>query len=157
MASFGEKFGEQVLLKVFLSALSGVLVHVLVFIKGEWHMNTHPIFWLHLLILGLVGIEESLTAGNYLWSTFYIAIAYLTALTTSITTYRVFFHPLSSRGIPGPLLAKVSKFWHVSQCLTSKNHLLLTKLQKQYGDIVRTGMHTNPSHFSMTVLIVCRP
>ena len=59
------------------------------------------------------------------------------ALYTSIILFRLFFHPLSK--FPGPAFAKVTKFWHVSKVLDSKNYLLLEKLYQQYGDIVRTG------------------
>ena len=52
--------------------------------------------------------------------------------------YRVFFHRL--RNFPGPVLASVSKFWHVAHCLDSKNHILLERLHEEYGDFVRIGV-----------------
>ncbi|KAF2759886.1 cytochrome P450 monooxygenase-like protein [Pseudovirgaria hyperparasitica] len=59
------------------------------------------------------------------------------ALYSSIVVYRVFFHPL--RRYPGPILARITNFWHVYKCLDAKNHLLLEKLHEQYGPIVRVG------------------
>lgn len=66
-----------------------------------------------------------------------IAASFTLALFSSIAMYRVFFHRLQR--FPGPRIAAVSKFWHMSHCLSSKNHLLLEKLHRQYGDFVRTG------------------
>lgn len=54
-----------------------------------------------------------------------------------MTIYRLFFHPL--RRFPGPVLARVSKLWHVFHCINSRNYLLLDKLHLQYGEFVRTG------------------
>ena len=55
-----------------------------------------------------------------------------------MSIYRLFFHRL--REISGPVLAIVSKFWHVAHCLDSKDHILSEKLHQKYGDFVRTGM-----------------
>ncbi len=68
---------------------------------------------------------------------FFLFASYATALLTSMTTYRVFFHRL--RHSPGPPLAAVSKLYHVAQVLGSKQYLFLDKLREQYGHYVRTG------------------
>ena len=53
-------------------------------------------------------------------------------LISSIVVYRVSpFHPLAD--YPGPLLAKISKFYGVYMMATGKNHILLKKLHEKYG------------------------
>ncbi|KAL2058658.1 hypothetical protein ABVK25_001388 [Lepraria finkii] len=66
-----------------------------------------------------------------LWGT------YVLCLWASMSIYRLFFYRLCE--ISGPVLAIVSKFWHVAHCLDSKDHLLSEKLHQKYGDFVRTG------------------
>jgi tryprostatin B 6-hydroxylase len=51
--------------------------------------------------------------------------------------YRLFFHPLSA--VPGPILAKATKFWHSFKLSNLQNQEVLEALHKQYGDIVRVG------------------
>ncbi|KAF2825907.1 hypothetical protein CC86DRAFT_407152 [Ophiobolus disseminans] len=51
--------------------------------------------------------------------------------------YRLFVHPL--RAIPGPTLAKATKFWHSIKLSDPQNQKLLETLHEQYGDIVRIG------------------
>ena len=63
--------------------------------------------------------------------------SYALSLFASIVIYRTCFHRL--RSFPGPLLARVSKFWHVYHVRHSKNYELLHRLYAQYGPIVRTG------------------
>ena len=58
--------------------------------------------------------------------------AYVVPLFASIVTYHVFFfHRLYD--FPGPLLARVSKLWHVYHTRHSLNHQLMQRLFLQYG------------------------
>ena len=67
-------------------------------------------------------------------------VAYWTALTLSIVFYRVGpLHPLYQ--YPGPLPAKISKWWHVWHVRKGKQHLYLKQLHEKYGDIVRIGAY----------------
>ncbi|KAJ5936120.1 benzoate 4-monooxygenase cytochrome P450 [Penicillium verhagenii] len=66
-----------------------------------------------------------------------LAPAYLVALFSSITTYRLFFHRLNS--FPGPIWARISKIGHVWKARKSQNHLFLKEMREKYGDFVRTG------------------
>ena len=57
---------------------------------------------------------------------------------TSMVTYRLSpFHPLSD--IPGPRLAKITKFWGAHLTWTGRQHLHLKALHDKYGPFVRTG------------------
>ena len=65
------------------------------------------------------------------------AISLLT-LTCSTIFYRLSpFHPLYQH--PGPLLAKVTKFWGVYHAYTGKQHENLLHLHRKHGSIVRIG------------------
>ncbi|KAH8106578.1 high nitrogen upregulated cytochrome P450 monooxygenase 2 [Phellopilus nigrolimitatus] len=65
------------------------------------------------------------------------ALFYL-ALATSIVVYRLSpWHPLAQ--YPGPLLAKVSKFWAAWMMAKGKNHVYHKQLHDRYGPYVRAG------------------
>ena len=120
---------------------AGVLIHNLTFIHGEWHLHAIKVLKLHALAYTvLILLEVTYNNGSWLAAT---AVSsqlfgmYTLCLLGSISIYRVFFHRL--RSFPGPILASVSKFWHVAHCLDSKGHLLLERLHQQYGDFVRIG------------------
>ena len=70
-----------------------------------------------------------------------LALGFLTffvTLLSSITLYRICpFHPLAH--YPGPLLTKVSKFWHLWNSQNGKQYLYIQALHNEYGDIVRIG------------------
>ena len=60
------------------------------------------------------------------------------ALALSIVIYRISpFHPLYR--YPGPLPAKITKWWHVWQVYKGKQHLYIQRMHDTYGDIVRLG------------------
>lgn len=124
-----------------LSASLGVLSHLCIFIRGEHHLRSPFLFRLYLTLSGLLFLSHTLIHPSDITSafksSFFLTASYATALFTSITAYRVFFHRL--RHFPGPLLAAVSKLYHVSQVLDAKQYLFLDKLREQYGDYVRTG------------------
>jgi hypothetical protein len=67
---------------------------------------------------------------------------YWISLFTSITIYRLSsFHALAN--VPGPPLAKVSRFWAVYHVWTGRQHLLSHELFEKYqSNVVRTG----PNH-----------
>ena len=59
-------------------------------------------------------------------------------LLSSIALYRVSpLHPLAR--YPGPVLAKMSKLYHVWRIWPGKQHLYIQGLHDRYGDIVRIG------------------
>lgn len=91
---------------------------------------------------------QGLSLASALAASGEICSTYLSCLFASMVIYRTVFHRL--RHFPGPALAKVSKLWHVARCLDSKNHLLLERLHREYGDFVRTGARP-PKHSRSTI------
>ena len=126
--------------KPILASSLGLLAHQLLFIRGEWHLTAPTVLSVHVVLaLLLIGTEIRFD-GNVKSSNVYgldSIICYLISLFTSIAVYRIYFHRL--RHFPGPRFAAVSKLWHVWQCRDSRNHLLLERLSKEYGNFVRTG------------------
>jgi hypothetical protein len=63
---------------------------------------------------------------------------YMLSLASSITLYRLSpFHPLAK--YPGPVLARVSRFWAVREVARGHQHRVSHELFERYGDVVRTG------------------
>ncbi|KAJ5902906.1 hypothetical protein N7495_003434 [Penicillium taxi] len=81
----------------------------------------------------------SIRSSDLLSSATFISLANLSffaPLFTSISIYRLFFHPL--RSFPGPSLARLTSWWGVSKIARGANkYELHHELHKQYGDIVR--------------------
>ncbi|KIK67013.1 hypothetical protein GYMLUDRAFT_156769, partial [Collybiopsis luxurians FD-317 M1] len=96
------------------------------------------------VVASLVGlILQPLLLSLYAHSTsatsiLYAYISFFTVLPLSIVLYRLSpFHPLAK--IPGPWVAKVSKFWLVYIRLTGRHHLVYKELHDKYGPFVRIG------------------
>ena len=68
-------------------------------------------------------------------------LTFFSTLFSSVILYRISpLHPLAR--YPGPVLAKVSKFWHIWNSWDGKQHLYIQALHNKYGDIVRIGKLT---------------
>ncbi|KAF4967126.1 hypothetical protein FSARC_5287 [Fusarium sarcochroum] len=78
----------------------------------------------------LVGIVFSL---HFLFSCSSVAVAIFILWT--VTSY--FTSPL--RKYPGPFLARFTRLWYMYQVYTGNSHLVLERLHKKYGPIVRIG------------------
>ncbi|OCL13438.1 cytochrome P450 [Glonium stellatum] len=128
-------------LQLYGAAVLGLLSHLCVFIRGEWHMQAPTILILYSILSLLIFLAEirygASDVVSSLSKTLLLASSYSTALFTSMVIYRKYFHRL--RHFPGPWLAGATKFWHVYQCRDGRNHLLLERLRQQYGPIIRTG------------------
>ncbi|KAJ5936752.1 benzoate 4-monooxygenase cytochrome P450 [Penicillium verhagenii] len=112
-----------------LGALLGLAMHHIFFRHGEWHKLAPDILLAHLV--SFIALEILVNGGRW------IILAYLAALFSSITIYRLFFHRLNS--FPGPVWARMSKIGHVWKVRKSQNHLFLKEMREKYGDFVRTG------------------
>ncbi|KAJ9260547.1 hypothetical protein DTO212C5_8476 [Paecilomyces variotii] len=121
-----------------LAAALGVLAHQVVFIHGEWHLRAPAVVIVHLLIgIFIYTTEISKDEQNGLLSATVLVCLYLASLLSSISIYRLFFHPL--RHFPGPRLVALTKLWHVWKCRDSRGHHVLDEWHKKYGTFVRTG------------------
>ena len=126
---------------VAIAILAGLISHWSIFAVGEWHLQATRLLT-GLILLYVASVVLAIELGGLFLRESILRISlifglYLFSLWGSIITYRSFFHPL--RVFPGPVGARISKLWHVVQCCESRNHLLLEKLQDQYGDFIRTG------------------
>jgi hypothetical protein len=108
---------------------------------------------LHLSVLNRFEFDHLPFAIIALSSTVYAALIYFlhldaaTVLTLSfwgalclwVAVYRICFHPL--RNYPGPFFARLWKWWSVKQVWDTglRFHRTQQRLQKRYGDYVRTG------------------
>ncbi|KAI7776264.1 Cytochrome P450 [Diaporthe eres] len=121
--------------------LLGILVHLGLFIRGEWHLQAPIIVVNHFLaILVLFFFKHQQESSGIKQCLPVVGIdtaAYLSGLLGSISIYRLFFHRL--RAFPGPRLAALTKLWHVWKCRGSQGHHVLEDWHKKYGSIVRTG------------------
>ena len=130
--------------KLCIAAAAGILSHTLIFIRNEHHIRAPEIFRVFLLLALLLFIGEA-----RIWSlnnsvqaaraSALLVFSYSASLFTSIIIYRLFFHQL--RKFPGPIGARITKFWHVGKLLRQPNFKVLDNLHQQYGDFVRTGKH----------------
>jgi formate hydrogenlyase subunit 4 len=72
------------------------------------------------LVITLLSRPHS--TGQLLWMLIKNTVLYLLALSASITAYRLSpFHPLAR--YPGPLFARLSRFWALKVKSTGKQHL----------------------------------
>jgi hypothetical protein len=132
-----------------LGAIAGLAMHHGFYIHGEWHVQAPAIVVGHSLAFAAlyIGSVSSSFAGGTLTleSKFvfrypgFAILGYLVALFTSITVYRLFFNRLARAGFAGPVGARITKLWHMWACRGSKNHLVLDRLHRKYGNFVRTG------------------
>lgn len=129
----------------FLGIVSGALIHHTTYIHGEWHIQAPNIIRTHTAISFCLALGTSFTQSTCFEAIFRTATSmfwgYLLGVIISITVYRVFFHPLTRTGFPGPWYAPISKIWHVWAARSGQNHLVLAALHQKYGDFVRTGMY----------------
>lgn len=122
------------------AGLLGVLSHVCIFIRGEWHMQGARLVKLYSFLATAIFVASQQLQGSIvqgLSTTGLVTSAYAVGLFTSIVIYRKFFHRL--RHFPGPWFAGVTKLWHLAHCQGGQNYLYLERLHQQYGSFVRTG------------------
>ncbi|RYP42639.1 hypothetical protein DL767_000008 [Monosporascus sp. MG133] len=123
-----------------VAGILGILSHITIFIRGEWHIQAPTLVKIYFFLALLIFYATHRAVGDVsttLDITGRIVSTYVISLFTSIVIYRRYFHRL--RHFPGPWVAGITKLWHVWQCRTGKNHLVLEKLQKKYGRVIRTG------------------
>lgn len=116
-----------------LLPLTAIIIHETVLRRVEIDHLTLPILAVNSIAYSIstffLGLLPSTTFFLIFWFSLWIYIG----------LYRLFFHPL--RDFPGPLGARLSKFFTVKDVVETKWHWhrVQQRLHKQYGDYVRTG------------------
>ncbi|KAF7315569.1 hypothetical protein MIND_00072200 [Mycena indigotica] len=116
------------------AVLLGLANHV--YFKRYEPTNAHtPLFFLIAQPLGLTYlVSGSLSVSNILLAT----ATFIGTLSTSIVAYRLSpWHPLAH--IPGPMLAKVSKWWGVKLAISGNRARFMKEQHDRYGDVIRMG------------------
>ncbi|KAF2632016.1 hypothetical protein BU25DRAFT_406535 [Macroventuria anomochaeta] len=118
---------------LILVSLAAITLHETVLRRVEIDHLTLPILavssTVYLVLACYAGFLQATTLFLTFWSTLWIYIG----------LYRTLFHPL--RRYPGPLGARLSKYYTVKKVIATRWHWhrVQQDLQKQYGDYVRTG------------------
>lgn len=104
----------------------------------RWELTYIPAVTFLLLLLPL-SLSTLLIPHYGLFLASLVALAtYHSVLLTSISLYRISpWHPLAN--YPGPLPAKLSKWWIVWKERHGKQYLYIQELHNRYGDIIRIG------------------
>ncbi|KAJ4985563.1 benzoate 4-monooxygenase cytochrome P450 [Stagonosporopsis vannaccii] len=116
-----------------LTPLSAITLHETVLRRVEVdHLVLRILAFSCTAYMGLAcfaGLPQATTLCLTFWSTLWIYIG----------TYRMFFHPL--RNFPGPLGARLSKWYTVKKVIDTRWHWyqVQQELQRKCGDHVRTG------------------
>ncbi|KAH8883039.1 cytochrome P450 [Thozetella sp. PMI_491] len=135
---FNQHWGDITRLCV-VSGATGLLAHVLYFVRGTHNKQALGIASVHLLAAVLLygGFLKShgIVAGSFLASA--ASFSYLAVLFASIAVYRLWFHPLAQ--FPGPLAAKLTKFYGIWISRNEEMHLEHTRICDKYGDMARIG------------------
>ena len=124
---------------VGLSALAGVISHMVYFVRGEHHL--YATSYIGIAAVSLITVFQlhlhTMPPQQAFIRTRAIAAVYVVALSISIIIYRMCFHPL--RHFPGPRRMRISKIGHAFSSRRLDNHHQMDQLHQEYGDFVRTG------------------
>lgn len=132
------------------AAIIGVLAHLLYFIHWVKDTNSFNVFLGHFNVVSTITFIEFLARGHSggLFAGFVVFLSYLDGLFASMLIYRAFFHPL--RHIPGPFMAKLTKFFGIYLTRNARTHEEYDDLIQEYGEFVRIGMLILHDHESKT-------
>lgn len=122
--------------------LLGASLHVLVLRKGEWDLAVFKILTAAVAAPFALALYQVLLHGMIFSSailrSFYVIGSLISGIYLSMIVYRIGFHRLNR--FPGPFLARLSNFYITGVVFgRHQEFLVLEKLHKQYGDIVRIG------------------
>lgn len=133
-----------------IAFIAGVLLHVLVFRRGEWDREAArlPALFASAQLIAIACLYSLTAKGENRVHALYessqevvlSASVLVVGIYTSMVIYRVFFHRLNR--FPGSYWARLSNFYPTY--LSAKDlHLCkeVEELHKKYGDFVRLGRH----------------
>ncbi|KAI0065823.1 high nitrogen upregulated cytochrome P450 monooxygenase 2 [Artomyces pyxidatus] len=97
-----------------------------------------PLITLLILLPTLLAVPLTVVLGSGILGLLVAFTAYGTAILSFTLIYRLSpFHPLAQ--YPGPIPARISKWWSAYICAQGQQHLYYKALHERYGDVVRVG------------------
>jgi len=123
--------------RCLVAAVTGILTHLIYFIRGYHVTSAYGILIAHTSIYATLAVASVMQMGvrtGFITSTAVFA-SYLAALFASIIVYRLFLHPLSR--FPGPLFARATKLYGPWTNRYGQMHIEQNKLFAKHGNIVR--------------------
>jgi hypothetical protein len=124
-----------------ISASIGVLSHYFFWIRFEFDRFFYKIALAVLILQPLTLLALQISGLGMLQSIVILSVlegCYCVALFSSITLYRLFFHPLHK--FPGPFWARLWMWWKISKFAEEgKGYMVVHELHRKYGDVVRIG------------------
>ena len=97
-----------------------------------------PLFNLLIVVPGTMSVTLALTSSSPAFKLISVFLSYHALLLLFIAAYRLSpFHPLAR--YPGPILARLSKWWSFWMATTGQKHRYIRDLHERYGDVVRVG------------------
>ena len=128
-------------IELSVAAGAGLISHWTFFIHGEHDLAAAKIARLYIVAVMLIPLVkctlEDLPVRLAIKESVAIDTAYILALLSSITAFRLFLSPL--RYIPGPFCLRLTKLTHVWDMAQSQNCKTLHEYHIKYGDVVCTG------------------
>lgn len=124
------------------SALSGILSHVLVWIRLDLDMRSNKVVFsicLSFVCAPVALYLHGLALCDSIFTSLLAHLSFAIGTFTSTAIYRAFLHPL--KHFPGPFAGKITSFWKVKEFVNSdyQNYLVFDRLHRRYGDFVRLG------------------
>ncbi|THH05653.1 hypothetical protein EW145_g4639 [Phellinidium pouzarii] len=124
---------------VIIDVASALLVHL---IYKRYEFDASRLIISLLLLVVIPSIPAAFFVPHFSGSTFLAFLSSFTifylVLISSIAAYRLSpWHPLAQ--YPGPILAKLTKFWGTWMMATGRNHIHLKQMHDAYGPYVRIG------------------
>lgn len=124
-----------------IAVAAGLMSHWAFFVHGERDLIAARVAGLHIIAFILIALAKTvlgdLVLRQVIRETAAIGGTYVVALFSSIAVYRTLLSPI--RHIPGPLRLRLTKLTHMWDMARYQNCKVLHELQRDYGDIIRTG------------------
>ncbi|OJD31749.1 high nitrogen upregulated cytochrome p450 monooxygenase 1 [Diplodia corticola] len=131
---------ENPLSPALCAAAAGVLLHLGVFIRGEWEKYVAQLALLQvtgpLVVLGSLVAFLGQPLSQAAATAALLTASFNVGLYGSISVYRLFFHPL--RRFYGPTGGKLTSLWAMKETFPDlKFYVKLQKLHQDHGDFIR--------------------
>ena len=128
-------------MRFVITFAAGVVLHATVFAgHREWDRHSANILSSACVLFAATVISAAVV-GNASWTSSFACMSVMTAsfvsgLLSSMTVYRLLFHPL--RSFPGPIAARITSLWTIKQNVPDLDlYVKMRSLHDRYGDFVR--------------------